>query len=63
LRYNSGPKVGVAGVYNAAEYLPEKRDALEQWAAHFMDLPSVSKATPSENSGEVDSQLASGTGV
>ena len=29
----SGHKAGVAGIYNKALYLPERREALEKWAA------------------------------
>ena len=29
-------KAGVAGVYNLAEYLPEKKVALARWAEHLM---------------------------
>jgi hypothetical protein len=38
LNHVSGHKVGVAGVYNKAEYLPEKRVALERWASHVEAL-------------------------
>jgi len=31
----SGHKAGVAGVYNKAEYLPEKREAMSRWADHI----------------------------
>jgi integrase len=34
----SGHKGGVAGRYNWAEYLPEKRAAFELWAAHVMKI-------------------------
>jgi integrase len=34
----SGYKAGVAGTYVVATYLAEKRQALEQWAAHFIGL-------------------------
>jgi hypothetical protein len=40
----SGPLAGVAGVYNRFGYAPEKRDALETWAAHvqrLIDPPSA----------------------
>ncbi|MGY3690704.1 integrase [Bradyrhizobium sp. USDA 3240] len=33
-------KAGVAGVYNLAEFLPERRAALERWAAHVAGLVS-----------------------
>jgi integrase len=38
----SGHKGGVAGIYNRATYLPEKREALRRWAAYLTGL--VSKA-------------------
>jgi len=37
----------------------QKRDALEQWAAHLMGLPS---AQTGENSGEIGKQLVGGIG-
>ena len=36
----SGSKAGVAGVYNRAAYLNEKRQALEVWGAHVAALVS-----------------------
>jgi integrase len=33
-------KAGVAGVYNRAQYLPERRAALEKWARHLKQLES-----------------------
>jgi hypothetical protein len=38
----SGVKAGVAGVYNRSELLPERRTALERWAAHVEGLASGS---------------------
>lgn len=38
LNHVSGAKAGVAGVYNRAAYAPEKRAALERWAAHVQGL-------------------------
>jgi integrase len=35
LNHVSGHKAGVAGVYNRAAYAPEKRQALDLWAAHI----------------------------
>jgi integrase len=35
LNHISGSQAGVAGVYNRFGYLPEKRRALEAWAAHL----------------------------
>jgi integrase len=36
----SGHKAGVAGVYNKSEMLPERKAALERWAAHLEGLVS-----------------------
>jgi integrase len=36
----SGSRAGVAGVYNKAELLPERRAALERWAVHVQALVS-----------------------
>jgi hypothetical protein len=36
----SGHKAEVAGVYNRATYLPEKRQAVEQWADYLTGLVS-----------------------
>jgi integrase len=36
LNHVSGHKHGVAGVYNRATYEPEKRRALDLWAAHLL---------------------------
>jgi integrase len=38
LNHISGHKAGVAGVYNRASYAPEKRQALDRWAAHVEAL-------------------------
>ena len=38
LGHISGHKAGVAGVYNKAAYLDERRRALERWGAHVMEL-------------------------
>ena len=40
LNHISGAKAGVAGTYNRAAYAPEKRAALERWAAHVQRLVS-----------------------
>lgn len=34
LNHVSGHKAGVAGTYNRAEYMQQKRDALNKWSAH-----------------------------
>jgi integrase len=38
LNHVSGHKGGVAGIYNKATYEPEKRTALERWAAHLLAI-------------------------
>ena len=38
LNHRSGAISGVAAIYNRHSYLPEKRHALEAWAAHVMGL-------------------------
>lgn len=38
INHVSGHKSGVAGIYNRATYLPEKRQALDFWAAHVEAL-------------------------
>ena len=35
LNHISGSQSGVAGIYNRYGYLPEKRQALEQWSRHL----------------------------
>ena len=32
----SGSKGGIAGVYNRAQHLPERRRALDDWAKHVL---------------------------
>jgi integrase len=43
LNHISGHKSGVAGVYNRATYLPEKKKALDMWAHHLKTV--VAQAT------------------
>jgi integrase len=38
LNHISGHKAGVAGIYNRATYLPEKRQALDTWAEHLLAI-------------------------
>jgi integrase len=45
LNHVSGARAGVAGVYNRAAYLPEKKAGLERWAAHVEGLVSGQAAT------------------
>jgi integrase len=42
LNHISGTRAGVAGVYNRAAYLPERRAALEAWAEKITALASQS---------------------
>jgi integrase len=38
INHQSGHKAGVAGTYNRANYHAERRQALDKWAAHLMQL-------------------------
>jgi hypothetical protein len=38
VNHASGLRGGVAGVYNKSELLPQRRAALERWAAHVEGL-------------------------
>lgn len=40
LNHISGHKAGVAGVYNKAQYLPERKRALHRWGRHFGSIVS-----------------------
>jgi integrase len=40
LNHVSGHKASVAGIYNRATYAPEKKAALERWAAHVISVVS-----------------------
>lgn len=44
LNHVSGHKAGVAGIYNVAQYLPEKADALRKWARHVMTIAGEGKS-------------------
>ena len=44
LNHVGGHKAGVAGIYNRANYEPQKRAALERWAAHVEALVSGKRA-------------------
>jgi len=50
LGHVSGHKAGVAGVYNKAVYLADRRKTLERWGAHLMELvegtPRKAKVVP-----------------
>jgi integrase len=43
LNHISGHRGGVAGTYNLAAYQPEKKLALERWAAHLQGIVSYKK--------------------
>jgi integrase len=38
VNHQSGARGGIAGVYNRSELLPERKIALERWAAHLTGL-------------------------
>jgi hypothetical protein len=38
VNHQSGAKASIAGVYNRATYMPEKRVALQRWADHVAAL-------------------------
>ncbi|MBB4266816.1 hypothetical protein [Roseospira visakhapatnamensis] len=49
LNHVSGARGGIAGVYNHAEYLTERREALSLWASHVLTLverPAAAASTP-----------------
>lgn len=48
LNHVSGSKAGVAGVYNYALYNPEKRAALDLWAAHLAALDPGIELAPAD---------------
>lgn len=45
INHVSGSRGGVAGVYNRAMYLPERRAALDAWASYIMRIVGVSEIT------------------
>jgi len=45
LAHVGGHKSGVAGVYNKASYLDERRRALQRWADHIEQQVSGEKST------------------
>jgi hypothetical protein len=47
LGHVGGHKSGVAGTYNKAIYLDERRRALERWGAHIMELVTGKRAKAS----------------
>jgi hypothetical protein len=65
VNHRSGHKASVAGVYNKAEYLEERREALELWAAHFLAKVEAALSPHQNNnpekSDEITNQLVSGT--
>ena len=58
-------KQGVAGTYNRALYLAERREALEQWGRYLTGLVAgpltARQSKPLEKSAEISSHLAGGT--
>jgi integrase len=61
----SGTKSGVAGRYNHAQYLEQRRDALDKWGRYLTGLVgcplSLQQRNTTEKSGETRGELASGT--
>jgi integrase len=64
----SGAKAGVAGVYNRAQYLEERVEALDKWGRRLTErtrpfaVPDQQNKT-AETADEIGDQLVSGTGV
>ena len=62
----SGSKAGVAGVYNRAQYLPERQEAMEKWGRRLTErtrpfaVPAPQNKTADE-SDDFGSQLVGGT--
>jgi integrase len=54
-------KSGVAGTYNRALYLAERREALEQWGRYLTGLLTVPQSNTREKSAEISTQLIGGT--
>jgi integrase len=58
-------KSGVAGIYNRALYLAERREALEKWGRYLTGLVAgpltAQQSNTREKSVEIGNQLASGT--
>ena len=46
LNHVSGHKSGVAGIYNRALYAKEKREALDRWARHLLELVATGGLSP-----------------
>jgi hypothetical protein len=51
----------VAGIYNRAMYLNEKRQAREQWATYLIGLLTAPQSTSAENTGQSRASSHSGT--
>ena len=43
---HSGPRSGIAGTYNLADFIPQRRVALERWADHVVGLATGEKPQP-----------------
>ena len=55
----SGSRGGVAGIYNRSEMMPERRTALERWAAHVAGLVDERETrSPRWRNGEEDGVMA-----
>jgi integrase len=42
INHVSGSRAGVAGIYNRSALLPERREALERWTTHVIDVVQAS---------------------
>jgi integrase len=52
---------GVAGTYNKALYLAERREALEQWGRYLTGLLTVPQSKTRGKSAEISTQVIGGT--
>lgn len=57
MNHISGSKAGVAGVYNRAPYLPEKREALKRWGAYVTGLVGAPLSQHHKKSAETQLKL------
>jgi hypothetical protein len=54
----SGHKAGVAGIYNPAAYLIERRRALDKWGAHIAALVAGEKSKHCSHAGKIGVDMA-----
>lgn len=66
LGHVGGHKAGVAGTYNKAIYLAERRDALERWGDHLMTLvgkPTKTRTAPKSSTDLPTAKIAREAGL